>query len=163
MAGSPWAALRRCLTSCTSGADDGAQRALVADVPREGACVDAGHGEDAVLGQPVEPRLSRRAVEAVVGELPGDDRPGVRLAGLVAVGVRAVVAVHRERVGDELAAVGGIGGDLLIAGHAGVEDDLAAHRPGTGERLAGEGDAVLEDDDGRARQGHPRRRARRRP
>ena len=129
--------------------DHGAQRALLADVAGEGARVHAAHGQHAVLGEPVQPRLPRGAVEAVVGELAGDDGPGVRLARLVAVRVGAVVAVHRERVGDELAAVRRVGGDLLVAGHARVEHQLATHRAGPGERLAGEGGAVLEDDDRR--------------
>ena len=145
------------------GADHGAECALLPDVPGEGARVHAGDREHAVLGEPVQPRLPRGAVVAVVGELPRDDGAGVRLARLVAVGVGPVVAVHRERVGDELAAVRRVGGDLLVAGHARVEHELAADRPGSGESLPAEDAPVLEDDDGRARQGRPRRRGPRPP
>ena len=143
------------------GADHGSQRALLADVPREGARVDAAHGEHAVLGEPVEPGGARVAVEAVVGDLAGDDGPRVRLVRLVALRVGAVVAVHRERVRHQLAAVGRVGGDLLVAGHARVEHELAADGAVPGQRFAAERGAVFEDDDGRARQGPPRPRGRR--
>ncbi len=145
------------------GRDHGAQRALAADVPRQGAGVDAADGEHVVSREPVEPARRRGPVEGVVDELAGDDRPGLRLVGLVARRVGAVVAVQRERVGDDLAAVRRVGGDLLVARHGRVEDDLAADRAGAGHGLAAVGGAVLEDQERGARHDRRRPRARRRP
>ena len=129
------------------GRDDAAHRPLLAEVAREGARVDAAHGEHAAVGEPLEPPPARGAVVAVVRELADDDGPGVRPGRLVARRIDAVVADQREGEGDHLAGVRGIGDDLLVARHAGVEDELAADRAPTDQGLAGERRAVLEDDE----------------
>ena len=159
--GQPLSGLAQVLHVGGLGADHGSQGAFLAEMPREGACVDAADGKHRVLGQPVQPGDARSAVVPVVGDLAGDDGPRMSLTGLVTVRVGAVVPVHGERVDHKLATVRRVGGDLLVAGHARIEHGLAADGAAAGDRLAAKAGAVLQDDERRARQGPPRRRARR--
>ncbi len=123
--------------------------APLAQVPGQGARVDAGHPDDA--------GVSELVVEVAPG--PPRRRAGRRVAydeathpDAVGLGVLVVdpgVADVRRGHHDHLAVVGRVGQRLLVAGHAGVEHRLAEGLPHRPERPAAEGAAVLQNEQSR--------------
>src|SRR5690606_13144971 len=102
-----------------AGEDPGTHRATVADVPGDGAGVDAADADDAV----VDEGLPEVALGAPVGrarcrvaddEAGHPDPPGLHV-GRVHPGVADVRGGHD----DDLPVVGRVGEGLLVAGHPG--------------------------------------------
>ena len=114
-------------------------RAALAQVPGEGAGVDAADADDALVAQLVVELAARaparRAARGVAHDVAGDpDRRGLGVL-VVDAGVADVRGGHH----DDLPVVRRVGQRLLVAGHAGGEDGLAERLADGAVRLAAEG------------------------
>ena len=119
------------------------ERAGLADMPHQRACVHAADPDDAMLAQVVVQRCIRAPVaHARAGGAHHKARkPG--LGALLILQIHAGVADMRRGHHHDLAVVGGVGQHLLIAGHGGVEDYLAGPLTDRAKCRAGPGAAVL--------------------
>lgn len=113
------------------GADEdaGALGALLAQDARELAGVDAGNGDDALLGKVLGQRLRGTEVRHAGRTVADHQAGGVDAVRLDVLGVDAGVADVRIGQRDDLATIAGIGENFLVPGHGGVEHHL-------GDRMA---------------------------
>ncbi len=130
------------------GREHTAHRALVPEVPREGAGVYAFHTQDSVRLEQVREGAFAGPVARVGRVLADEDGCGLDPAGLVVAGDHAVVPDERVGEKQDLTAVRGVGDGLLVADHARREDDLAGDLAPSGEAPALEGRPVFEDQRG---------------
>ena len=128
---------------------DGAQRAINAQVARQRPGVDLGdRGHLPALQVFVQGALAR----VVAGDRTGpahDQGPSPR-PGRFRVGIaHAVVALQRVGHAHHLARIRRVGEHLLVAGHRGVEDDLSLTDDLGAQGIADKSPAILEHEGGR--------------
>src|SRR2546428_2464318 len=128
------------------GGDDPVLRALIAQVPRERARIDALQPDEGVRSQifvEAHAAAPRRGADGgFLHDQPVRPRP-VRLHVLL---VDAVVADHRIGHGHDLPVIRRIGEDLLVAGQGRVEDDLTVGLAEGSEGAAAEDAAVAQHE-----------------
>ena len=141
----PFARLGHCvfLAQRRRDAEKGLPVAVLAEVQRERARVDAVDAGDAVLAE-IFVEAFFAAPVAWLGQVAYHQSGQKKPPGLDVLGVDSVVADFGCREGDELSGVGGVGKNLLVARHPGVEHDLAERVLLRAERYAVKHRSVIE-------------------
>ncbi len=108
------------------GGNYAAERADVANVADERACVDIPDGGNLVAIQIELGSFGGAPVRRDLGKLADDKRFDVGARRFFIVEIRADIADVRIGEADDLAGIAGVGENFLITGEAGVENDFAA-------------------------------------
>ena len=139
--------LQQRLRVALGAGDAHAHRAALAEVAGQGAGVDAGDADDALLAEVVVERPGGAPARRHAGRVAHDVAADPDAAGLGVLVVHAGVADVRGGHHHDLAVVRRIGQRLLVAGHAGREHRFAERLADGAEAVAAEGPAVLEDEE----------------